>query len=131
MVLLYGNRSVRDVLLKEKLDEWSKQHFHRFKVHATPVHRKYESGLAEQSDHLTLCLLRLACVYMLRLIPTAVGGIHGWFPLGNRPRRPEERGQRQWRGDHRRAGAAANRGVVRNARSGRRHESRQGVGMGR
>jgi NAD(P)H-flavin reductase len=32
VVLLYGNRSVKDILLKEKLDAWSVQHKHRFKV---------------------------------------------------------------------------------------------------
>ena len=32
VTLLYGNRSVRDILLKEKLDEWSRRHGHRFKV---------------------------------------------------------------------------------------------------
>mmetsp|Transcript_18459 Transcript_18459/g.42112 ORF Transcript_18459/g.42112 Transcript_18459/m.42112 type:complete len:173 (-) Transcript_18459:277-795(-) len=32
VVLLYGNRSIRDILLREKLDEWSRVHGHRFKV---------------------------------------------------------------------------------------------------
>ena len=32
VTLLYGNRSVRDILLKEKLDAWSKEHGHRLKV---------------------------------------------------------------------------------------------------
>mmetsp|Transcript_33501 Transcript_33501/g.68504 ORF Transcript_33501/g.68504 Transcript_33501/m.68504 type:complete len:366 (-) Transcript_33501:98-1195(-) len=32
VVLLYGNRSVKDVLMREKLDAWSQEHGHRFKV---------------------------------------------------------------------------------------------------
>ncbi|KAJ1458325.1 hypothetical protein M885DRAFT_562067 [Pelagophyceae sp. CCMP2097] len=32
IVLLYGNRTVEDILMRDKLDKWAVQHAHRFKV---------------------------------------------------------------------------------------------------